>query len=270
MLGYIAIIFATASSVCSFWHREVDKLRRHRVVGVQGRPRVRGKEGKGHSLEQDVFGVTIIEAPRRKLARIKARCAHRFGGILRGATARVFERHIAENYVMEGPFAPVQRAAYSPSEFAALFGKSATWGYRQLYSGRVNAITGDGRLMIPASEVAKISGKRRFTMASLRQKRKSGTRNLPLFPNRKLGNSTSNRAGKAGAISLQAAPLGASQKFSTRTPPKISRSHRPKTDLLNHRGFMASANVRVNFEQQRSVVLVAHPAGNDSNIHPGL
>lgn len=182
MLGYIAIIFATASSVCSFWHREVDKLRRHRVVGVQGRPRVRGKEGKGHSLEQDVFGVTIIEAPRRKLARIKARCAHRFGGILRGATASVFERHIAENYVMEGPFAPAQRAAYSPSEFAALFGKSATWGYRQLYSGRVNAITGDGRLMIPASEVAKISGKAAVYDGKPPAKRKKRDKKPPVVP----------------------------------------------------------------------------------------
>ena len=52
---------------------------------------------------------------------------------------------------------PAERAAYSPAEFAALFGKSVTWGYRQLYSGRVKAITGEGRLLIPASEVQKIT-----------------------------------------------------------------------------------------------------------------
>ena len=50
------------------------------------------------------------------------------------------------------------RAAYSPSEFAALFGKSATWGYRQLYSGKVKAISGQGRLAIPASEVERLTG----------------------------------------------------------------------------------------------------------------
>jgi hypothetical protein len=27
------------------------------------------------------------------------------------------------------------RIAYSPGEFAALFGKHQTWGYRQLYKG---------------------------------------------------------------------------------------------------------------------------------------
>lgn len=48
------------------------------------------------------------------------------------------------------------RAAFSPAEFAALFGKEQTWGYRQLYSGKVKATTEYGRTMIPASEVERI------------------------------------------------------------------------------------------------------------------
>ena len=50
----------------------------------------------------------------------------------------------------------MQRVAFSPGEFAALFGKSQTWGYRQIYSGKVNAITEHGRILIPAKEVERI------------------------------------------------------------------------------------------------------------------
>jgi hypothetical protein len=50
----------------------------------------------------------------------------------------------------------VKRVAYSPAEFAELFGKSQTWGYRQIYSGKVTAITQHGRILIPAKDVEKI------------------------------------------------------------------------------------------------------------------
>jgi hypothetical protein len=49
-----------------------------------------------------------------------------------------------------------QRVAYSPGEFAELFGKSQTWGYRQIYSGKVHAITEYGRILIPAKEVERV------------------------------------------------------------------------------------------------------------------
>ena len=49
-----------------------------------------------------------------------------------------------------------QRVAHSPAEFAGLFGRSETWGYRQLYSGRVKAIRVSGRLLIPRSEVDRL------------------------------------------------------------------------------------------------------------------
>lgn len=53
----------------------------------------------------------------------------------------------------------LQRVAYSPGEFAELFGKSQTWGYRQIYAGKVKAITEHGRILIPAAEVERILGK---------------------------------------------------------------------------------------------------------------
>ena len=50
----------------------------------------------------------------------------------------------------------LERVAYSPGEFATLFGKSQTWGYRQIYAGKVNAITQHGRILIPAKEVERV------------------------------------------------------------------------------------------------------------------
>jgi len=50
----------------------------------------------------------------------------------------------------------LDRVAFSPGEFAALFGKQQTWGYRQIYAGKVKAITEYGRIQIPAAEVERI------------------------------------------------------------------------------------------------------------------
>ncbi len=50
------------------------------------------------------------------------------------------------------------RLTYTPTEFAALFGKSPSWGYRQLYAGRIVAITKFGRTMLPKSEVERVRG----------------------------------------------------------------------------------------------------------------
>ncbi len=49
-----------------------------------------------------------------------------------------------------------ERLADTPAEFAALFGKSPTWGYRQLYAGRVKALDICGRLLIPRSEAVRL------------------------------------------------------------------------------------------------------------------
>ena len=54
-----------------------------------------------------------------------------------------------------------QRFGYSAAEFAALFGRSATWAYRQIYAGRVRPIADCGRLLIPHTEVDSILARRR-------------------------------------------------------------------------------------------------------------
>lgn len=48
------------------------------------------------------------------------------------------------------------KLTYTPAEFAALFGKERTWTYRQLYAGKVKAITKLGQIQIPHSEVEKL------------------------------------------------------------------------------------------------------------------
>ena len=53
----------------------------------------------------------------------------------------------------------LKRVAFSPGEFATLFGKQQTWGYRQIYAGKVKAITDHGRILIPAAEVDRILAK---------------------------------------------------------------------------------------------------------------
>lgn len=62
-----------------------------------------------------------------------------------------------DNETIHAPFLD-KRMAYSPGEFAALFGKQQTWGYRQLYRGTVKAITQCGRIMIPRSEIDRLLG----------------------------------------------------------------------------------------------------------------
>jgi hypothetical protein len=51
------------------------------------------------------------------------------------------------------------RLSFSPGEFAALNGKSCTWGYRRIYHGDVKVIADAGRLLIPRSEVEKFLAK---------------------------------------------------------------------------------------------------------------
>jgi hypothetical protein len=50
-----------------------------------------------------------------------------------------------------------ERAAFTPAEFAALFGKQETWAYRQVYAGRVRVIRQLGRMMIPRTELERLS-----------------------------------------------------------------------------------------------------------------
>jgi hypothetical protein len=50
-----------------------------------------------------------------------------------------------------------EKKAYTPPEFARLFGRERTWTYRLLYAGKIKGIKDYGRLMIPASEAERIA-----------------------------------------------------------------------------------------------------------------
>ena len=49
-----------------------------------------------------------------------------------------------------------RRVAYTPAEFAALFGREKSWTYRQIYSGKLKTIKGMGGQLIPAAEADRI------------------------------------------------------------------------------------------------------------------
>lgn len=51
----------------------------------------------------------------------------------------------------------ISREGYSPAEFARSFGKHASWAYRNLYAGRLKAVTQFGRLLIPRSEMERLT-----------------------------------------------------------------------------------------------------------------
>jgi len=50
----------------------------------------------------------------------------------------------------------ITRVGFSPREFAAAFGRHATWSYRLAYQGKIKVISHLGRLLIPASEMDRI------------------------------------------------------------------------------------------------------------------
>jgi hypothetical protein len=49
-----------------------------------------------------------------------------------------------------------KRVALSPAQFAALCRRHPSWAYRNLYSGKIRALTGLGRILIPASELERV------------------------------------------------------------------------------------------------------------------
>jgi hypothetical protein len=63
------------------------------------------------------------------------------------------QRAQTQSRVAREPIPLSERLGYSAAEFAALFGRSPTWGYRQIYASRVKPIVDCGRLLIPRSEV---------------------------------------------------------------------------------------------------------------------
>ena len=71
------------------------------------------------------------------------------------------QRAQTQSRVAREPLPLTARLGYSPAEFAALFGRSPTWGYRQIYAGRVKPVADCGRLIIPRTEVESVLARRR-------------------------------------------------------------------------------------------------------------
>lgn len=73
----------------------------------------------------------------------------------------------------------MDKVTYTPAEFAEVFGKERTWAYRQLYAGKVQAITELGRTMIPKGEVDRLlkeAGRYLGAKAKVRKEKPPATR----------------------------------------------------------------------------------------------
>src|SRR5881275_69336 len=71
------------------------------------------------------------------------------------------QRAQTQSHVAREPIPLTQRVALSPAEFAALCGRSPTWGYRQIYAGRLKPIADCGRIIIPRAEIELVLARRR-------------------------------------------------------------------------------------------------------------
>jgi len=65
---------------------------------------------------------------------------------------------LADPAQAEGAVPLLERAAFSPRDFAALFGRNCSWAYRQIQAGRVRAVKTFGCMFIPRSEVERLLG----------------------------------------------------------------------------------------------------------------
>jgi hypothetical protein len=61
----------------------------------------------------------------------------------------------------EVPFGILKKLAYSPTQFAKLFGRSPAWGYRRIYAGEVGAMEIAGRAMISRDEIVRFMAERK-------------------------------------------------------------------------------------------------------------
>ena len=46
---------------------------------------------------------------------------------------------------------------YTPAEFAALYGRHPSWGYRRVYCGAVKVLKGSPQMAIPEAEVIRFN-----------------------------------------------------------------------------------------------------------------
>lgn len=51
-----------------------------------------------------------------------------------------------------------ERAAFTPCEFASLFGRHQVWSYRLIYAGKLKVLKDFGRIMIPRAELDRLTG----------------------------------------------------------------------------------------------------------------
>jgi hypothetical protein len=64
-------------------------------------------------------------------------------------------KRVAKSPLLTVPLS--ERAAFTPNEFGALFGKRETWAYRLAYAGKIKVIRHLGRMMIPRSELERVN-----------------------------------------------------------------------------------------------------------------
>lgn len=67
-----------------------------------------------------------------------------------------------------------ERLAYSPAEFAALFGKDQSWAYRKIKSNQLKAVSSFGNMMVPASEADRILNQAEYGATPVKMPGKRG------------------------------------------------------------------------------------------------
>ena len=75
---------------------------------------------------------------------------------------------------MQNSLDQTKRLGYPPSEWARLNSRHPSWAYRQLYAGKVKAITSLGRILIPASEVERVMAEAKPYNPRPRKRREGG------------------------------------------------------------------------------------------------
>jgi hypothetical protein len=55
-----------------------------------------------------------------------------------------------------------QRLAFTPNQFAQLFGRHQVWAYRLIYARKVKVIADSGRMMIPRAEADRLTKRAAF------------------------------------------------------------------------------------------------------------
>lgn len=95
----------------------------------------------------------------------------------------------------------MEKVTYTPTEFAEVFGKERTWAYRQLYAGKVQAITELGRTLIPTSEVDRLlkeAGRYMGAKAKIRKEEKPKVGRVASASSNQWANAVKSR--KAGGL----------------------------------------------------------------------